>query len=121
MINIYAPARGGFIVQGRGFYEPRDSVVIVQAVAGETVNVAARFASAINTVDVEASSIEASDPVISGVGMTMELSNFSEGGKARYDVRLSTGEVHFLNLQIGGIGRGPLGSDIRGDYGSFEP
>jgi len=119
-VAITALARGGFATAGQSYFDPRGNVVMIRAVAGETVGVSLACFDDITDVDVTVSGLETTDPEIEDASMTMTLSNITAGGKARYDVRLANGDVRFLNLQVlGAPAVSSIASNTQGDYGEL--
>lgn len=115
---INAFARGGFGCYGPCSYDQRADVVVVQASNAEITNVTITFAETISSVNYDADGIETSEPAITAKTMTVELSNFHDGDRIRYDVMLSTGEMKQVSLEIAGPSSRALVSS-GGDYGSY--
>lgn len=99
-VTINALGRGGFSTYGQSSYDQRAQAVIVQAEAGEVVDITATFPSAISSVTKTLYGLDATDATISGSSFTSRLSGIQAGGWLYYDVTLSSGEVRRLRVKV---------------------
>lgn len=92
-ITVNALNRGGFSTYGRCSYDQREQAIVIQAEAGEVVDITVNMPSTVSSTEKTLYGLDAANATISGSTWTTRLSGIQAGGSMEFDVTLATGEV----------------------------
>ncbi len=101
-LTVEVLQRGGLLAYGAGRYDPREKVVIVDALEDEVLDVTMRFppSTDVDEVDISAESgITISTPIISDNKISVQFQQLSSGGTVEFLAMMESGAAQRIRFK----------------------